>query len=191
MLKEVAVSRQGPRSMATTSSPWSVSSLPRIAPVHPRPMITTSFFGSFVAIGKNLNDQNLPGARDRPIAAPQDRYGRQRVGLIVFADVVAIVVTRARKADELPSRHVTVAAIDRIGEEAFHRVGQDGLEEVLAAAVLELDVAGLKAIQHLILLRGIERRKAFAGERRLAVFVERRERDAIALLGQDRRLKAL
>ena len=71
----------------------------------------------------------------------------------MFADVVAIIVTRARKSDELPSRHVAVAAIDRIGEEAFHRVGQNSLEKVLAAAVLKLDLAGLKALQDLILLR--------------------------------------
>src|ERR1700689_1883867 len=109
----------------------------------------------------------------------------------MLGDGVAIVVTRARKADEFPSRHVTVAAINRIGEKAFHGVGQNTLKKLFAATVLELDVAGLKAAEGLILLRGSERREAFAGGRRLAVFVQRRERDAVALLWHDGRLKAL
>ena len=77
----------------------------------------------------------------------------------MLGDVVAIVVARARKADELPARHVAVAAIDRIGEKAFDRIREDRLEELLAAAVLELDLAILKAGEDLILLTAVSAAK--------------------------------
>src|SRR5580700_726500 len=102
--------------------------------------------------------------------------------------MVAIVVAGAWKADELPARHVAVAAIDRIGEEAFDRVGEDRLEEHLAAAVLELDLTILEAGENLILLNRRQRHETFAGERCLAVILERGERNAVTLLRRDWRL---
>src|SRR5258707_2370677 len=50
--KSVGASRHGPRSIAITSRPSSVSSLAMIDPVQPRPMITTSFFGSLLAMDR-------------------------------------------------------------------------------------------------------------------------------------------
>ena len=44
-------------------------------------------------------------------------------------DIVAVVVARAGEADHLPGHHVPVSAVDRVGEEAFHRVAQQLIEE--------------------------------------------------------------
>ena len=46
----MAVSRQGPRSIATIFSPLAASSCARIEPVHPNPTITTSVAGSLRAL---------------------------------------------------------------------------------------------------------------------------------------------
>src|SRR6476659_3892381 len=124
MLKSVEVSRHGPRSMATTLSPASVSCCARIAPVQPSPMITASFFGI-----KRAKSATQPVDGDRPLG----------IGDIVLADMIAIVVTRAGEANHLPARHVAVAAIKRVGEKAFHGILQHQLEEFLGAeAGLEL-----------------------------------------------------
>ena len=48
--KSLAVSRHGPRSIAMTSRPGSVSSWARIEPVQPRPTMTASLRGSLRAI---------------------------------------------------------------------------------------------------------------------------------------------
>src|SRR3569623_1508438 len=140
MLKSVAVSRHGPRSMATTSRPASVSSWARMAPVQPKPTITTSLRGSLRAIV-------LPFVR--PFRAAGDRHRAVRIRLIVLADVVAVVVTRARKTDHIPRHHVAIAAIDRIGEEALHGVLQHEIEEHLAVDLAELDLAGLEILEEL------------------------------------------
>src|SRR5580700_4564632 len=113
MLKSVPVSRHGPRSIATTSRPESVSSCARMAPVQPSPMITTSLRGRIFTISRLTVD------RDRAT----------RIRHIVLVDMVAIVVTRAREAHHLPARHALVAAIERIGKEPFYRVLQHQIEE--------------------------------------------------------------
>src|SRR3569833_2839417 len=110
MLKSVAVSRQGPRSSATTFSPASVICWARSDPVQPRPMITASRLGRSFAMALAL--LRIDG--DRPA----------RVRHVVLVDMVAIVVARAGEADHFPARHVLVAAIQRVGEEAFHGVLQ-------------------------------------------------------------------
>src|SRR6266702_8826496 len=140
MLKSVAVSRQGPRSMATTFNPASVSCCARIEPVQPRPMITASFLGSTRAISASH-----PVDGNRPV----------RIGLVVLVDMVAIVVARAGEADHLPARHILVAAIERIGEEAFHGVLQHQLEKLLGAETglqLEGYFAAVQSGQYYILL---------------------------------------
>ena len=38
---------------------------------------------------------------------------------------------RAGKADQAPAREVLVAAVERVGEHAFHRVRPKGVEELL------------------------------------------------------------
>src|SRR3569833_1624043 len=97
MLKSVAVSRQGPRSIATTCSPASVICWARIDPVQPRPMITASRLGRSFAMALTL--QRIDG--DRPA----------RVRHVMLDDVIAIVVAHARETDHLPARHALVAAI--------------------------------------------------------------------------------
>src|SRR3954462_11079579 len=125
MLKSVEVSRHGPRSMATTFSPASVSCCARSAPVQPSPIITASFFGI-----KRAKSATQPVDRDRPLG----------IGDIVLADMVAIVVTRAGEADHLPARHVASRAIKRVVETALHGVLQHQLEKFLGAeAGLELE----------------------------------------------------
>src|SRR5580698_6189373 len=109
MLKSLGVSRQGPRSMATTSNPASVSCWARIEPVQPSPTITTSFL-----------------ARVRANSALDPVDGDRSFGIrhVVLVDVIAIIVTRARKAQHLPARHATIAAVERVGEATFHGVLQ-------------------------------------------------------------------
>src|ERR1044071_1245087 len=101
MLKSVEVSRHGPRSMATTFSPASVSCCARIAPVQPSPMITASFFGI-----KRAKPATQPVDRDRPLGK----------GHVVLADIIQIVVPRAGESDHLPARHVALTAIQRVGK---------------------------------------------------------------------------
>src|SRR5438105_3180970 len=117
MLKSVAVSRQGPRSIASTFSPAVLNSWAMIEPVQPSPMITTSFLGSIRAMALGL------------LSIDGDRAFWIRH--VMLADMVAVVVARPGKADHLPARHVLIAAIERIGEKALHRVLQHQLEEFL------------------------------------------------------------
>src|SRR5258707_1068703 len=97
MLRSRAVSRHGPRSRATTSSPSSVSSLARMAPLHPSPITTTSVRRSFVGTTSPLQG---------PVGAPHQADRRQRVLHVVLLDVIAKIVAYAGKADHLPSDHV-------------------------------------------------------------------------------------
>src|ERR1700712_1401596 len=99
--------------MATTFNPASVSCWARIAPVQPRPMITASLRGSSFA------NSHLSVDGDRTLG----------IRLVVLVDMVAIVVARAGKAYHLPARHALVAAIERVGEEAFHGVLQHQFEK--------------------------------------------------------------
>src|SRR3569623_585514 len=93
-----------------TSRPSSVNSCARIEPVQPSPMITTSFFGSFVAMPS-------PCLR-RPLGAAFEADRRQREALVVAVDPVPIVVAGAGESDQLPLVHVAVAAVNRIGKKA-------------------------------------------------------------------------
>src|SRR5947209_7090465 len=127
-----------------TSSPSSVNSWARIEPVQPRPMTTTSFLGSLRDIG--------PSTLRRPFRAAGDAHRRQRKPLVVAVDPIQIVVSGARKADHLPRRHVAVAAVDRIGEEAHLHVLDGLLHEGLAVGAIQLKVAALEALQNIVLI---------------------------------------
>src|SRR3569833_2476890 len=100
--------------------PASVSSLAMIAPVQPKPTSNAS-------TGASLRAMSTP----RPLDAAADAHRRQRVLLAVPGDEVRVVVARPRKADQLPARHVAVAAVDRVAPEALEGVLQQLLEEVL------------------------------------------------------------
>jgi hypothetical protein len=96
----------------------------------------------------------------------------------------------SRKADQLPADEVLIAAIHRIGEEAFDGVLQQHLEEVLGRRACELEIAFLQSMQQLILLVG-----AKLGERPLAVLaapvVHVSDRGAIQLRGRELELITL
>src|SRR5947209_1790893 len=119
--------------MATTSSPAAVSCSAMIEPVQPRPMTTALVAGSLRAMSRS--------AFRGPFRPAGNADRRQRVVLVVVADVVAIVVARAGEADHLPRRHVLVAAIDGVGEEAFHGVLQQQLEKAAPIRTFQLRLA--------------------------------------------------
>src|SRR5580700_9789789 len=177
-----AVSRHGPRSMAMTSSPASHSSVARIEPVQPRPMMTASFAGNFFAIA------NLVAARWRSLARPVgmilDRCRRDRDGLIMPVDPLAVIVMRAGKSDHLPGRHVLVAAVDRIGEKALLRIVENKLEEVFSAALRQLELVVLQILDDLV-LAGIRQLGKNLAEGGAAMAVEGCESLAIMLGGGD------
>src|ERR1051326_5381409 len=121
-----------------------------------------------------------------------DADRRRRKALVVPLDPVAIIVAGAGKADPFPGRHVLVAAVDRVGEEAVLRVLEDELEELGAVAAGELDRAVLEPGDDvvLVLVGGLGERlaaeffPAIGGARaeRLAIMLRRRERHLLAVL---------
>src|SRR6478672_5295457 len=161
--------------MAMTSSPSSVSSCAMIEPVQPSPIMTTSFLGSLRAMAASM--------LRRPFRAAGHADGRERKALVVAIDPVEIIVAGAGVADHRPRRHVAVAAVDRVGEEAHLDVLDGLLHERLAVGAFELEVAALKALQHGVLVLVGQ-----VGERLVAVLrfhraVERREPLAVLLRG--------
>src|SRR5690606_31218083 len=105
----------------STSSPASVSSWARIAPVHPKPTSTTSTGGKFLAMSLPFPARFLFFAAALSGRIP-GRTAHEADGLdvnrrAVVIEKIAIVVAGAGEAHELPANHVAVAAIDRIGEE--------------------------------------------------------------------------
>src|SRR4029077_16090905 len=99
-----------------TSSPSSVSSLAMIDPVQPRPMMTTSFFGSLRAMG---SPHRLFGVQSTRPAMLTGGSGKRSLGRLTQS---RLVVARARVPDHPPRDHVAVAAIDRIGKETLLHV---------------------------------------------------------------------
>src|SRR5262245_66499327 len=98
-----------PRSSATTFKPDSTSSFARMPPVQPRPTITTSTSLSFVAMCRP------PSAHVRSA----DRFIGERL-VFEFLDVLAMHRDRAREADQSPAGLIAIAAMDWVGEHAFH-----------------------------------------------------------------------
>src|SRR5689334_23008802 len=101
--------------------PDSDSSCARIAPVQPKPTIRTSTFGSGVAISTFA-----------PIRPAADGDRRQGIRLAVALDEPSLIVASAGKTNQFPTRHVSVAAVQRIGKESFLHVLQEHGEERLA-----------------------------------------------------------
>src|SRR5581483_1769452 len=157
--------------MAITSRPASVSSCARIEPVQPRPTITASFGGSLRGMA-----ESAPGS---PLRSPADADGRVRVTLVVAAHPVAIVITRARKADHLPSAHVTVGAVDGIGEEPCLGVLQQRLEKLLAVDLFEAELAAFEIAQNPILPLGGQPVEAQSALRRPTMPIQSRKSCAI------------
>src|SRR4051794_8972125 len=156
-----------------------------MAPVQPNPTRTTSTDGSFVATAHSSGFGWIPAG------PPHDADGRQRQPLIVLLDVRPIVVVRAREADQLPTNHVAVAAVERIAEEALDGVLQEHLKERLRLDLVELDVALLQSTKHLILLLEREVRERLAAEALAAMVVDLLDGGAIELRRRHARLEAL
>src|SRR3954465_265462 len=100
MLKSVAVSRQGPRSMAPTFRPAWVSSWARRDPAQPRPMITTSFFGRLFAI---LSPRPAPVC---PAIPDQGQWNAQPIPRKDCCDAVSGLEQRREMARRQLRRHL-------------------------------------------------------------------------------------
>src|ERR1700726_2788746 len=120
-------------------------------PVQPSPTMTTSTSLSFVVMA-------------RPSTHVRDADGlvRERLAAIGL-DMIAMHRDDAGKADDRPSRLVAVAAIDRIGIDALdHGLIERGPEHPHRQPVVESDLAGGQADQHLLALRGLDPVERFA-----------------------------
>src|SRR6478752_5285650 len=109
-----------------TSRPSSVNSFARIEPVQPRPMIATSFLGSFWAMGSASSLARVP------IRPSLEADGRTGIAFVMSVDPVAVVVPGAGIADHAPRAHIAIAAVNRIGEKSLPRVRKQQLEERLS-----------------------------------------------------------
>src|SRR5947209_18565295 len=100
------------------------------AAVKPTPTKTMSTLGSASAMAVH------PGHAPRHISAPAgvlaDRHWLAGEGDAVVRIHVQIGGIGARKADHPPPDHVPVAAIERVREKPFDRVGEQRLEELRA-----------------------------------------------------------
>src|ERR1700712_2931295 len=104
-------------------------------------MVTTSTSLSLVAMVASLSGKIADG------------FGFEIELLAAIIERMAAVVRRqARIADHLPRDLVAVAAIDRIGEEAFHRESVELLEEHFRIG--EVGLAGVHGLKRFIALRG-------------------------------------
>src|SRR5665213_276169 len=134
-----------PRSSATTFRPASVSSLARMPPVQPSPTMTTSTSFSFVTMA-------CPSAQ----IGDAERLVRKRLAAI-GPDMIAMHRDGAGKADDRPTGLVAVAAIDRVGIDAFdHGLVQRGPEHPHRQPAVEPDLAGGQAHQHFLALRRLD-----------------------------------
>src|SRR5579872_6033544 len=138
----MAASRQGPRSMAITSSPASANSFATIEPGQPSPTITTALGGRRCVIAFRS------ALLDRPLRTPGYADRRQRVAFVVAAHPVPIVIARAGKSDHLPRAHVAVAAVDRVRKEALLHILQDLLEEGLPIDSVECERSGFQPAEN-------------------------------------------
>src|SRR5256885_7786595 len=91
-----------------------------------------------------------------------DRYRLRLVRDVVLLDEHSVYGAHSGEAHQLPPRLVAVPAVYRIGEEALDGVVEQHVEEKLRAHLLELDLAAVQALQHLVLLRPGERVEGLA-----------------------------
>src|SRR4029077_2043324 len=89
---------------------------------------------------------NIPGA------SAHDADRRKGITLVVTLYPIAIIVACSGKSDQLPTSHVTVAAIDRVGKKTFLGVLQEQCEESNAVDIRQSYLAGIDASQHLVLI---------------------------------------
>src|SRR5258706_745668 len=140
--KSCAGERIAPRSSATTLCPASVSSFASIPPVQPRPTSTTSTSGSFFA---------MIGPSSTHVRDAGRLAGKFLV--LVIHDILRVHLDYSGKTDHLPSRFVFIAAIDWVGEHAFHHVLINGGEKhARRQSVVEVDFAGVEPGEHFLAL---------------------------------------
>src|SRR5262245_14468761 len=184
--------------MPTTLRPDSASSLARIVPVSPTPTTTTSTGVSLVAIAassvetrqKHVLRMAVLVGRDRVALHVRDRHWLGVVGHAVLLDVLAVRGGDARESHELPRDLVAVAAVDRVGEEALHRVREQQIEEERPRQRRERELSGLELRKDLVLLRSQQLRKGLLKTEH-AGGVHLRNRRAVDLLRRERRLVPL
>src|SRR2546423_8847302 len=104
-----------------TRMPALLSSAARMPPAPPTPTMTISVFS--VAI--------LRPAAQRFGLRLQSHHRRAGEGLFALELGLTELRLRAREADKPPAREVLVAAIDRVGEHAFHGVSAQRVEKTL------------------------------------------------------------
>src|SRR5205823_13820306 len=123
-----------PRSSATTFNPSSVNSFASMPPVQPRPTMTTST--SFILVA--MSSSGSTHVRDA------ERIG----GVFLVAKLLDVLIMHgdnSGEADDLPARLVPVAAVDRVGEHAFHHgLIHRGEENARGRSVFESNLAGLE-----------------------------------------------
>src|SRR5690348_12917298 len=101
-----------------TLMPALPSSAARMPPAAPTPTMTTSVFS--VAM---VSSPSACGLR----LQPDDGQARERLAALhVFGGEFQL---RAREAYQLPAGELLVAAVDRVGEHAFHRVRAQRVEK--------------------------------------------------------------
>src|SRR5258708_20872179 len=139
-------------------------------PVRPTPTVTTSTGLSLVAmaLGPRLVVEHhvdrvavLVHLRDL-LGDIGDRHRLGAVGDAVLLDERSVYSGDPGEADQLPARLVAVAPVDRVGKETLDRVVEQHVEEKLRAHLLELDLAGVQPLQHLVLLRARQRVESLA-----------------------------
>jgi len=70
----------------------------------------------------------------------------------VFCNVVAVIVSRTRKADQLPAHHVAIAAVNGVSEESLDGVGKNHFKESFSVTIRILDLAILRGSAGLAML---------------------------------------
>src|SRR6516162_9234814 len=101
-----------------TLVPALASSAARIPPAAPIPTITTSVFSIAMTVSYSARGFGL-----------QAGHRQSRKGLAALHVGRGEHRLRAGKADQTPAGEVLVAAVDRVGEHAFDRVGSQRIEE--------------------------------------------------------------
>src|SRR5215469_8865920 len=120
-------------------------------PVQPTPITTASTsFKSVAMTGLSLDPYcGLRGV----LREVRDRARRLVVFLAeIGLDLLAIGGGQSRIADHPPGNLVAVAAIDRIGEEAFHGDLQERVEEHVAGKARKLRLAGFHRLERRLAL---------------------------------------
>src|ERR1700722_4339143 len=147
-----------------------------MAPVHPKPTNTASTGLSVV----------VTALRSLPARTAFEAHGWVGNTLSVPRHPFLVVIVCAGKSDHLPRAHIFVAAVDRIREVAFLGVLKKHREEGFTVdPAIELDLAALQSLEHLVLILGPQMTEHGAVEILADILVDRRNRSAVQLSGTE------